>query len=208
MDPISVSFTQFIDYLKAQSTSAKMSMVSKVKYQEEYSVAKDFYKNLRDGIVDFHKNNRSDDYLDDIISSAGNSPAKMRHYQSAINGYKKFLKTLKNKKVEYIELDKSFWAYTGLVVRSTPELCLLINDVPHRIKLYFKDEDKKITKKSLTSLLALMSESITNKPYGNERNCLLNVKAGVLDTLPKPTAKDINVLKMEAIIYGNMWDNL
>lgn len=47
---IEISLTDFVDFV-CKSGSAKLTQVKKVKYRDDYSPATDFYKALREGII-------------------------------------------------------------------------------------------------------------------------------------------------------------
>jgi len=54
---INISLTDFIDYVSKVGTS-KFTVVNKIHSREEYHPVFDFWKALREGIIDLHQNNK------------------------------------------------------------------------------------------------------------------------------------------------------
>lgn len=63
---ISVSLTDFIDFVN-KSGNSKMTKVKQVKYRNTYHPASDFYKALREEIIETHKINGDKKSLDKLM---------------------------------------------------------------------------------------------------------------------------------------------
>jgi hypothetical protein len=90
----SLTLGDFLDVV-SKSGSPKATKVREIKHRPPYSPATDFYKGLREGIVDTHRAGHSKSKLPLIAQLA--SPAKQANYQVVIAGYQKWwgAKTLK-----------------------------------------------------------------------------------------------------------------
>lgn len=85
---IEISLTDFVDFV-CKAGSSKLTKVKQIKKREDYSPAQDFYKPLREGIIEVHKNDGEKKDLKRIIDSITDSK-KIRNYTEAIEGYKRF----------------------------------------------------------------------------------------------------------------------
>lgn len=207
MEKTTIGFTSFMDFCIRKSTQAKITKAKELKYRDDYHPALDFWKQLRDRIVDMHRNNHSGDYLDHLINEI--TDRKLSQYTSAIKGYKKFLKSLKSKTIVPYDVDKSFWVHKDLTVQSTPEIGLIIDGVPHRIKLYFKEYKERIDIRNAELLLTLMEESVHKSIVPNEKQAILKVHTGkLIFPTKKSTTTAILTLKMEAENFTNIYNNI
>jgi hypothetical protein len=200
---ISVGFTQFIDFL-IKGHIGRVSHVKDIKYQEPYKPSTDFWYRLREKIKEIHKNNQDIAELDELL--IGINKRKLKQYTAAIEGYKKFCR---GKDIEWIDLGRSFWTCDKLLVRSTPEIGLVINGMPHRIKLYFKDVQEKLDKRQSASLLTLMRDSTTQITNNNIKDAVLNVKSSKLFSLDGPVNESVRLsLEADALSFIYIWNKV
>ena len=172
---IQVSLTDFVDFM-CKTGKSKISQVKAIKKKQNspYSVAKDFYKPLRDGIINLHKLNKNFGSLDTIWRVATDKK-KQTAYPTVIAGYKRFLR---GKDVTWINQPKAkLWTYRNLEIRINPELCLTFGGSDHVIKLYFKKD--RLSENHALSINHLMQTTLGN---GNKKRSLgvLDVRKGVL----------------------------
>ena len=73
-------------------------------------------------------------------------------------------------------MGKSHWLSDNLIVRSSPELGLLINDEPHLDKLFFKGKKERIDKYNINSTLTLLNESTFSNEHKDVNYTVLNIK--------------------------------
>lgn len=200
---VSLGLTQFIDFT-AKGSSARLSMVKKIKYQDEYHPAFDYWKILRESIISFHQENLSTRYLDSIIENVDEK--KRKNYALAIRQYKKFLK---NKEIQYFNPGKSFWTYDNLAIRSTPELGLTIDGIPHVIKLYFKGKNEKVDKRNAkTAATLLQSSNFENPLVENIKYSILNIDKNNLISNTTISADTILTLESEANQFLYLWNKV
>ena len=181
---------------------AKMNKITEIKNQGDYHPVKDHWKQLRDRIKLCYEKNQSLDDLDSLLTEV--HERKMNSYTQAIKALKKFTR---NKKIEWFDPPKSFWtSKNGLVVRSSPELGLVIDGVPHLIKLFFKGTTEKINERNLQPILTLMLEAQYKDPYpSNIVFAVLNVKTAKLHVATQANPKILQALQLEAQTFETIW---
>lgn len=148
---VSIGLTQFLDFT-IKGTAAKTNHVRKIKYKSDYHPAFDYWKKLREGIVQFHEQELNFEFFEDLIKEVDDK--KKQNYILAVKQYQKFIK---KKDILWFNSGKANWSNEELNVRSTPELGLYINGEPHLVKLYFKGKSEKIDKRSTSSILTLLN---------------------------------------------------
>jgi len=159
-----VSMTYFVDFI-SQSGPPKLTIVKKVRKQEQdrYDPRTDFWKTLREGIINFHKSGGTEKSILDEVISRTIDPERKKSYQGMIKSYKKFLG---KKELTWFDPPKCEWKYGDLSVRVNPELGLVIDGQKHVIKMNLKSEDKvKLSKPRVSILQSLMGDAIDNPEY-------------------------------------------
>ena len=158
---IQISMTEFVDFV-TKAGPPRLTVVKHVKkrHKEKYDPKTDFYKKLRDGIVQHHKAAKPKSALD-ALAKGVTDKNKVKAYPAIVQGYKKFLG---NKQLKWVAPKKAAWVHGALGVSVNPEVGLIINGKPHLIKLYFKAD--KLTKIQLQAILHLMQLELgsTKKP--------------------------------------------
>ncbi|WHP43090.1 hypothetical protein QIX46_08800 [Lysinibacillus boronitolerans] len=199
----SIGLTQFTDFTM-KGSAAKTKFVKDIKYQGEYHPIKDYWKALRDGLKKYHEHRFNDTYLLDLVDNA--LPARQKNYQEAVKAYIKFVK---NKNVQWFEPGKANWYCDDLIVRSNPELGLIIDDVPYLIKLYFKGKNERIDKHKCRSALTLLKDShyAIEHPY-SVKHAILNVQKGRLITDDDSTDYHQIALESDAAQFMFIWNRL
>ncbi|NOU68350.1 hypothetical protein GC096_30445 [Paenibacillus sp. LMG 31461] len=193
MSEIEVGLSKFIEFTIKQGP-AKLSVVRDVKYQTEYSPATDYWKKLREGIVEMHRNGYSSEYLDHIVESV--TDKKKHQYAKAVDEYKKLFK---KHEIDFFEPGKAFWAYEDIIVKANPELGLYINGEPHLIKLYLRDDDSRFDKWTTTSVCTLLANSTYSQHFNfeNAAYSVVHVKKGKQFSLLKGLVKADNILTLQ-----------
>lgn len=198
-----IGLTQFIDFT-VKGSSAKLSMVRKIKYQDDYHPAFDYWKQLRDAIVKYHEDNLHPDYFDALIQ--GVDEKKRENYTFAIRQYRKFLK---NKDITWFNPGKATWVSDELVVRSSPELGLIIDGVPHLVKLYFKGKTEKVDKRTGRTSLTLLNTSIYEENHDDDvHHSVLNIQKNNFITDNKIDKDQLIALESEAAQFIHIWNKI
>jgi len=193
-----MSLTDFVDVV-SKSGTPKATKVRSVINRAKYSPATDFYKPLRDCIVDTHLNDLHKASLYKLNHKLTDEK-KMKNYPAAIEGYTAWWG---NKTLKWFEPVNDTFERHGVSVSVNPELGLLINEVPHLIKLYFKADA--LTKNRIDIATHLMEECL--RPYCSrgEIMAVLDVRTGKLFFLKTPISGLTAMLGAELAYISALW---
>ena len=86
---IKVSLTDFVEFA-IKSGSPKLTKVRQVKFRGDYHPAQDFWKPLREEIVQLHQQRRPKNDLDRFLRTLSDAKKHIR-YTECVRGYKRFL---------------------------------------------------------------------------------------------------------------------
>ena len=191
-----ISLTDFVDFV-IKAGSPKLTKVREIATRAPYSPAFDFWKALRQHIADFHRGKvRIDTEIEALHAK------KRRPYDSALLGYKKFLR--KVAEPSFFEPPSERWVSSGLIVRVNPELGLCIDGKRHVIKLYFKDDEP--TKHRLHAVLELMKISLKNGRFADVSVAVIDVANGRIITSSKEDVGFALLLEAEALAFMTIWN--
>jgi hypothetical protein len=193
-----VSLTTFVDFVITSGTP-RITAIRKAKrqYEEGYSPAKDFYKQLRDGIITMHEEGHARDFLDDIPTRV--SERKQGLYETCIDSYKRWLG---RKQISWNSKVSGVWTAGELTVNVNPELGISINGDNYVIKLYYKSDPP--PKRSVDTILHLISTTLPRN-LRRSRVGLLYVQEGRLIERTSEIP-DIDALLIgEAAAFVSMW---
>lgn len=197
---IDISLTDFVDFV-TRSGVTKQTKVRQLKNRPPYSPATDYYKTLREGIVEMHRNQYSVALLERLCDNL--PPNKRENYPAVVEAYKKFCK---QKNLDWFEPCVGQWTHNDLAIRLNPELGLHIGGVPYIIKLYFKAD--KISKEKVGLILQLLEEEFPQQT-------LLGVQFGILDIQrSRLLTRDPRRPNLMPLLYGEatslqtIWHNL
>ena len=183
---IEISLTSFVDFV-LKSGTPKMTVVKNTKKQIKtgYQPFTDYYKQIREGIIKFHKEDKQIGFLDSLANNITDK-SKSVNFPIIVANYKKFAK--KNKTAKWFNPAKNYWIIEDLSVSLNPELGLEINGKKHIIKLYFKADKPK--KSEIPSVLQLMYSQLDEKQniipafYDIRNNKLHSYKKDYEDYMP------------------------
>ena len=201
MAEIKVGLTQFLDFT-LKSSAAKTNFVKNLKSQPEYHPVFDYWKQLRETVIKFHKNKLSFDCFEALVQAVDQK--KKQNYIDVLKQYKKFIT---NKDVSWFDPGKSHWLSDNLIVRSSPELGLLINDEPHLIKL-FKGKKERIDKYNINSTLTLLNESTFSNEHKDVNYTVLNIQKNRMYTNNSINNNHVIALESEAHQLCYLWNKM
>jgi hypothetical protein len=170
-----VSLTTFVDFV-SKSGTPKITVVRRFKHGAAYRPAFDFYKPLRDAIVQVHAQGKPKKTLDDLVAALAD-PRKVEAYAAVVRGHKRFMR---RHPARWFDPPRGSWAEGGLVVHVNPELGLELGHVRHVVKLYFKAE--KLPKRNVATVTRLMEKAL-GQPGPRTRFAVLDVRRGALHVL-------------------------
>lgn len=197
-----ITLTTFVDFLVAPSSS-RLRIVREAKgmYLQDYEPYTDYWKQLRERIVEMHENGESPRVLDQFLASLRNGH-KFENYSNCITAYRKWLG---RKNAKWIGTATVDWKGPGLVVRVNPELGLELNGNRHLIKLYFRAE--KLSAFRAQSTLGLLSLAMPQND-GARVPGILDVRNGKLHSATSSREDIAQTLEVEAIAFREFWNRL
>lgn len=194
-----VPLTTFVDFAVSVGT-AKVTIVRNWKKREEYDPKKDFYKPIRDRIIEMHSENFKFSHLESMQIT---DKKKKIIYPQLISGYKSFLG---KKKIEFFLPKPTTWKHKEFEVRVNPELGLSINGASHLIKLYFKSP--KVSKRAIDVITHLMYISNQGKEQSDCSMTLLDVRNSKLYKPALPVQNLTTELKGLAANWLEIWEDV
>lgn len=180
----------------------KATAVSQIKNREEYNPAHDFYKILKDSIIEIHQNSLPKSDLKEIISKVYDKKRRS-NYPKVIEGYKKWWG---KKELTWFKPETGSHCHAGIEVSVNPDIGLNVNGDPHIIKLYFKGT--KLTKPKVDIITGLMENSIRPKVKGDVHLSLLDVRNSKLFTSSGNNPKVNALIDAELAFVSSIWGKL
>ena len=193
-----LSLTDFVDVVRASGTP-KANKIRSVKNREPYSVAFDYWKLLRDRLVEVHKKNLGKRALGTKIFSKLHTQ-KQDNYTEVVAGYKKWWGT---KRINWFEPTHKLFTAHGVDVSVNPELGLEVNGEPYLVKLYFKSS--KLTQYHIKVITYLMQVTLS-KEHPDANMAILDTRRGKLKVLTKLESALGISLDSELAYIKNAWD--
>lgn len=196
-----LSLTDLVDVV-SKSGTPKATKVSEIKNRKPYQPATDFYKQLRDGLIEIHQNGRDRNALSNLQASIFD-PKKLANYPAAIAGYKKWWG---RKKLEWFDPPRNIYGHAGVEVAVNPELGLIVDGVRYAIKLYLKSDP--LTKLRVDLITVLMEVALREKCQPADALALLDVRQSKLFTASAPINTTKAVVDAELAYVAALWPNV
>lgn len=198
-----LSLTDFIDIV-AKSGSPKATKVTQVKTRPDYDPAFDFYKPIRDKIIEIHEYDFPKKALFSFLSTITDHK-KLQNYPRILEGYKKWWG---RKELVWFKPPNNIFTDQNIGIMINPELGLSINN--HKryiIKLYLKSE--KLTKFKVEVINYLMQVSLSNQCKNGEIMAVLDVRQSKIFEATTSFDNTIKALLSAELAYiANLWDNV
>jgi len=163
---IAISLTDFVDFI-ASSGTTRLVCVKDIATRGDYHPAKDFYKQVRDVILENCRAAASADALTAAISTIHN-PAKAKRHSAALRGMAGFMRRRRTR--DWFEPPSGEWLHGNLRVRVNPEAGFVVDGKPHTLKLYFKDKP-----------IAPREAAVVNYLMRSALDCDKGMRFGVVD---------------------------
>jgi hypothetical protein len=199
---IDMTLTRFVDFaLKTGAPRYTSLRETKRQIAKGYSPASDYYKQIREAIVAHHKDGAPISQFDAVAQNV-DVPSKKENYAAIAAGYKSFLG---RREMAWFPPPQGVWVSSGLRVSLNPELGLVIKDVSHVVKLYFKQQEPR--KLEVKAILALMDAELQDAA-SRFRMGLLDVRRGKLITDVPTDPGLIALMQGEAAAIAAIWPSL
>lgn len=204
---VNISLTQFLSYSSKVSTSAKMNEIKRIKNNDDYSPATDYWKPLRDEIKRLYENGIPINELALLVEQVNEK--KKRNYARAIS---KFLHFSNSNNPVYFETGKSFWKLSDeLFVGTSPELGLTIDGQNYYVKNWYKKptKDAKVNQRNIQSALTMMQLSECNfSKNSTDKFAILNLQNGKLIEAKPLISEAILELEFDAHMFVDIWNKI
>ena len=198
-----ISLTDFVDIVSTSGTP-KATKVKIVKQRPEYSPMTDFYRRIREFIIETHRENYEKEHMDECLVGLTDKK-KETAYPTIVFGYKKWWGT---KSLIWFSPPHRLYSSHGIDVSVNPELGLEINGTPHLIKLYFKAD--KLTKNRVDIITHLMSIVLSEScPSPSETiMSVLDIRRSKLIAPTVPISILNGILEAELAYIQALWPEL
>lgn len=196
-----ITQSDYIDFISKSGTS-KAAKVRSIYDRAKYHPAFDFYKSIREEMVDHFKHHRKKGELFDFMDKVTDAKKKSR-YLSLIKGYSKFIG---RKKAIWFDPPSASWDYKDLRIKMNPEIGLILNSDKYIIKMYFKDSP--LQPKDIKVLLWMMENSLCTGIFTGYKCALLDVESGKLHYKKSKDPSIHALLEGEAEFFLKLWHSL
>jgi len=201
---IAISLTTFVDFVTKTGTP-RITTVQTAKRQvlEGYDPARDYWKRLREAIVQYHSTPWTIQRLRAEIASV-TAANKVANYRACLDDY---LRWAGRKNLTWFQFQCNNYTHGGLRVRVNPELHLKINGEPHLVKLYFKAGG--LCKRAVDPILYLIetcSRRIGSR--GKPTPAVLDIRRRKLHTPTRQVPNISALLQGEAAAFETIYRQL
>jgi len=196
-----ISLTDLVDIV-SKSGTPKATKVAEVKARPDYEPAFDFYKPLRECIVDTHRGGRDKKALHAFLVSLTDAK-KTANYPTAVNGYKKWWG---RKDLTWFDPPRSTYQQSGVEVIINPELGLEVNGTRHLVKLYFKKEP--LSKLRVDIITLLMESVLRPGSQHGEVMSVLDVRHAKLFPFDQAAPASKAMVDAELAYIASLWPNV
>jgi hypothetical protein len=181
---------------------SKLSKVRALLGRPNYHPSFDFYKKIREEIIDTLRFGKKKKELLDFLSDISDGKKKSR-YRNLVDGLLKFLG---RKKIGWFDPPSATWSYKDLRIKMNPELGLEINGEKYITKLYFKDTP--LQKKDIKVLLWMMHQTLCQGIFSGYKCALLDVEHGKIFPFVTDEPAIRALLEGEADYFIKLWHEL
>ncbi len=191
-----ISITDFVDFV-TRAGMPKLTKVRQLKHRGEYHAYSDFYRGIREAIINAHAHERGKLSIGPAAIAAIEVDKRRRHYDALITAY---VGWWGRKKLEWFTPEQAVRRFEGFHLRINPELGLSIDGVPHIIKLHFKEAP--LSKRYSEVLACIMYESYPLPP--SAEIAVLDIRRRRLHRLsPRPELSALVAGELAA--FSAMW---
>ena len=195
--------TSFVDFV-SKSGTPKLTVVRRTKKltDDGYGPEKDFYKRIREAIIEMHPTGGSITRVSGVLPGLTDKK-KIDSYPKLVDGYKRWTG---RRGAEWFEPPSVLWSCGGLSVRVNPELGLIIKGRPHLTKLYFKTDS--LAKNRIDIITHLMRSACSSKAPTGCVMGVLDIRRPKLFTPTVPIDGLDSLLRGEAASWATVWKDL
>lgn len=196
-----LSLTDFVDVV-SRTGARRISKIAEIKRRPAYSPQMDFYKAIREAIVEMHAKSLPRTHIVDTIRKLTDRK-KIMNYPEITAGYGRWLG---RKEPEWFAPPTALFSGDGFEVRVNPELGLVVNGAPHIIKLYFKGEA--LPKSGIRIAAHLMEISLRDSCRDGAIMSILDTRSSKLLSPQVPLARLTVGLRGELAYMASVWPDV
>ena len=194
-----LSLTDFVDIV-SKSGRPKATKVRQVKERPDYEPAFDFYKPLREHLVEIHRAGQGRAAASEVLPTLSD-PKKIRAYTELVDGYKKWWG---RKTLEWFTPPRGVYSSGGIEIIVNPELGLKINGQRHVIKLYLKSDALSAFKVEV--ITDLLEYQLRPKIAPTDHFAVLDVRESKLFAeAPRPVTS-LPIVNAEIAYIASIWN--
>jgi hypothetical protein len=191
-----VSLTYFVDFVLKVGTP-KLSGVKEFK-EHRYDHLTDFYKPLREAIIDMHEKGKPARALDDFLGTLTDE-RKRRIFPALVESYRGWLRP----GMTWFTPPRTTLPVGDIEININPELGFEIDGTSYLIKTYFRGEP--LAQKRVATVLGLITSALGPGRPGTVF-AMLDVKNGRLRTLKSaPNPRLALLLRGEAASFSTIY---
>jgi len=195
-----ISLTDFVDVV-SKAGRPKATKVRQVKERPEYEPAFDFYKALREHIVENHRTNGGKAAVSDAMKSL-TDPKKIGSYPEVLNAYKKWWG---RKNLDWFNPPRDVYANGGFDIILNPELGLEINGERHIIKMYLKSDALTTFKTEL--IIDLLEHQLRSRAAPTDNFSVLDVRRSKLFFNGPHAPASLPIVNAEIAYIASIWQH-
>lgn len=196
-----ISLTDFVDIVSRSGTS-KITKIAEVKHRGPYSPQTDFYKPIREAIIETQEKSLPKSHIADRLQSLTDQK-KIKNYPMITAG---FARWLGRKQPEWFAPPTAVFSGHGFEVKINPELGLIINARPHIVKLYFKGVP--LTKSRIQIAAHLMEISLRPNSRSGAIMSVLDTRQSKLLSPEVPLDRLTAGLRAELAYIATLWPDV
>ena len=148
-----VSLTDFLTYVTKKSGTERISFVEALLLRDDYSPKKDYYRQVREGIISELKKGKISK-LSLLAKAHHRQETRQKNFINIVEGLSQILQ---EKEFEWLNPPKKIIFLESLPIKINPEIGLKLDNKSFIVKLYFKKEIPSIEEINIG--LQIMSES-------------------------------------------------
>ena len=198
-----LTLTDFIRVV-TKSGTPKATAIRAIKHRPEYTPQADFYKALREHIVDVHRRGGVRKDLKTVLAGLKDDK-KRKNYPAAVKGYSRWWGT---RDVKWFEPPSAVIKGAGVELSVNPELGLRIEDHDYIIKLHFPEGS--LTRERADIINRVLQSSIIDPQRPGALAAVLDVRPARLQQPSGKTPAAIldAIIDAELEYIGRMWSKL
>ncbi|HEX8209125.1 MAG TPA: hypothetical protein VF584_02980 [Longimicrobium sp.] len=197
----SLSLTDLVDVV-SRSGTPKATKVAEIKNRAPYQPATDFYKPLRDRLIELHKAGKGRSALAELLDGI-HDQKKLTNYPDALEGYHKWWG---KKAIQWFDPPRNPYGHAGIEIAVNPELGLTIDGTRFVVKLYMKADP--LSKLRVDLITVLMEVALRPKCEPGDQLALLDMRRAKLFTVSAPIPTTRAMVDAELAYVASLWPNI